>query len=38
MKVYKVAIIGCGQMGNAHMEHIYFKENVNFVCACDEKR
>lgn len=35
MSVYNVAIIGCGQMGKVHMEHIYYKDNVNFVCACD---
>ncbi len=35
MKVYNVAIIGCGQMGKVHMKHIYYKDNVNFVCACD---
>jgi len=35
MKVYKVAIIGCGQMGNAHAEQIYFKSNVKITYACD---
>jgi predicted dehydrogenase len=34
-KQYGVAIIGCGHMGHAHMEKIYFKQNVRFVCACD---
>lgn len=35
MKVYNVAIIGCGQMGEVHLEHIYFKPNVCVMCACD---
>ena len=35
MKVYNVAIIGCGQMGETHMERIYFKPNVSVACACD---
>ena len=29
MKKYNVALIGCGQMGAAHLEKIYYKENVN---------
>lgn len=36
MKTYNVAVIGCGQMGKVHIEHIYYKENVNLVCACDK--
>lgn len=36
MKVYNVAIVGCGQMGRVHLEHIYFKPYVNIVCACDK--
>lgn len=35
MKKYNVAIIGCGQMGNVHIKNIYYKTNVNIVCACD---
>lgn len=35
MKMYNVAIIGCGQMGKVHLEHIYFKPEVNIICACD---
>lgn len=34
-KVYGVAIIGCGHMGDAHMADIYEKDNVRMVCACD---
>lgn len=35
MKVYNVALIGCGQMGAVHLEHIYYKENVVIKCVCD---
>lgn len=28
MKFYNIALIGCGQMGAAHLDDIYFKENV----------
>ncbi len=34
-KVYGVALIGCGQMGAVHLEHIYYKDNVNIKCVCD---
>ncbi len=33
----KVGIIGCGQMGAVHLEHIYYKENVAIKCVCDIK-
>ena len=35
MKKYGVALIGCGQMGAVHIEHIYYKENVSIECVCD---
>lgn len=35
MKQYGIALIGCGQMGAVHMEHIYYKENVSVKCVCD---
>lgn len=35
MKKYGVALIGCGHMGEAHLEHIYMKENIDLVCVCD---
>jgi len=35
MRVYNVALIGCGHMGEAHLEHIYFKEEVCISCVCD---
>ena len=35
MKIYNVALIGCGQMGAAHLDDIYFKENVQVSCVCD---
>lgn len=35
MKKYNVALIGCGQMGAAHLEKIYYKENVNIEYVCD---
>ena len=34
-KIYGVALIGCGQMGETHMEHIYYKKNVSVKCVCD---
>ena len=34
-KVYGVALVGCGQMGAVHLEHIYFKDNVDVKCVCD---
>lgn len=36
MKKYNVAIIGCGQMGEVHIQQIYFKKNVNILYACDK--
>lgn len=40
MKRYNIALIGCGHMGQAHLEHIYSKENVcvQYVCDSDESR
>lgn len=35
MKVYNVALIGCGQMGAAHLDDIYYKENVRITYVCD---
>ena len=35
MKKYNVALIGCGQMGTAHLEKIYYKKNVNIEYVCD---
>lgn len=34
-KIYKVALIGCGHMGQAHIEEIYSKDNVCFTYVCD---
>lgn len=34
-KVYGVALIGCGHMGAAHLENIYYKNNVKISCVCD---
>lgn len=36
MKVYNVVLIGCGHMGEVHLEHIYSKENVCVSCVCDK--
>lgn len=36
MKVYNVALIGCGHIGEVHLEHIYFKENICISCVCDK--
>lgn len=35
MKVYNIALIGCGQMGAAHLDDIYYKENVKITYVCD---
>lgn len=35
MKIYNVALIGCGQMGAAHLDDIYYKENVRVTYVCD---
>lgn len=35
MKQYNVALIGCGQMGAAHLDDIYYKENVKITYVCD---
>ena len=34
-KRYNVAIIGCGGMGEAHIQENYYKENIRFTYACD---
>ena len=34
-KVYNVALIGCGHMGAAHLENIYYKENAHIAYVCD---
>lgn len=34
-KIYGVALIGCGHMGEAHLQNIYYKDNVKVVCVCD---
>ena len=36
MKKYNIALIGCGHMGQTHLEHIYCKENVNISYVCDQ--
>jgi len=35
MKKYNIALIGCGHMGETHLEHIYYKENVCVRSVCD---
>ena len=35
MRQYNVALIGCGQMGAAHLDDIYYKENVKVTYVCD---
>ena len=35
MRQYNVALIGCGQMGAAHLDDIYYKENVRISYVCD---
>ncbi len=34
-KIYKVALIGCGHMGEAHIQDIYYKQNVEISWVCD---
>ncbi len=34
-KVYNVAVIGCGNMGEEHIKDIYYRENVSVKIACD---
>lgn len=34
-KVYNVVLLGCGQMGEAHIEHIYDNERVHVRYVCD---
>ncbi len=35
MKTYNLALIGCGDMGAAHLEDIYYKENIKIKYLCD---
>ncbi len=35
MKQYNIALIGCGQMGAAHLDDIYCMENVRITYVCD---
>lgn len=35
LRKYAVALLGCGQMGEAHLQNIYFKENVYIKYVCD---
>ena len=34
-KKYGVALIGCGKMGAAHLENIYYKDNIRMQYVCD---
>lgn len=34
-RIYHVALIGCGRMGEAHIEDIYYKDNVQIDYVCD---
>lgn len=33
--MYRVALIGCGQMGETHISQIYYKDNVQITYVCD---
>ncbi|MBQ4517597.1 MAG: Gfo/Idh/MocA family oxidoreductase [Clostridia bacterium] len=35
IKQYNIALIGCGNMGAAHLDNIYTKDNVTIHCVCD---
>ncbi len=39
-KTYGIALIGCGSMGEAHLNDMYYKENISieYVCDLDETR
>jgi len=37
MKIYNVVLIGCGHMGEVHLEHIYYKSNICISCVCDKE-
>lgn len=32
MKIYNVALIGCGHMGEAHLVHIYYQDYIRISC------
>ena len=34
-KTYYIALIGCGCMGKAHLDDIYYRENINILYTCD---
>jgi predicted dehydrogenase len=34
-KIYGLALIGCGQMGESHIKRIYYKPNVKLQYVCD---
>ncbi len=36
MKIYNVVLIGCGHMGEVHLEHIYYKDDICVSCVCDK--
>lgn len=36
MKIYNVVLIGCGHMGEVHLEHIYYREDICIGCVCDQ--
>lgn len=35
MKIYNIALIGCGDMGATHLEDIYFRDNIKIKYLCD---
>ena len=35
MKTYRIALIGCGQMGSAHLDDIYYREDIRITYVCD---
>jgi predicted dehydrogenase len=39
-KTYSIALIGCGHMGQAHIEDIFYREKVSveYVCDLDENK
>jgi len=37
MKRYRILLIGCGHMGEAHLKELYFREDVEITAVCDRQ-
>lgn len=38
MNTYSVALIGCGQMGEAHISRIYYRDDITICAVCDSNK